>query len=381
MQRKHIQAGLGKLRSACFVLGFTLLAGAPAHAESDKADFNKKLNALIRPDGFTVELFARVPGARSMVVVNDLDVVFVGTRGEAVYAVSIGDRSVKQVLSDLNVPNGIAFKDAYLYVAEQDRLVRFKAPDVAALSAQPAEVLFDALPDNPWHGWRYAAFGADGALYVSIGAPCNICFVNGLEGTIQRFSIANNWQPETFAMGVRNSVGITVQPATGDLFFSDNGADSMGDDSPPDELNRASNGGLHFGYPYFGGGAERTQAFKQSRLPANQAQPLVRFQAHVAALGFAFYQGDMFPEAMKGDVFLAQHGSWNRTDPVGYRLVRVRFDAQGEPTGFDPFIEGWLNADASKWGRPVDVKELPDGSLLLSDDHAGAIWRISYSAP
>ena len=376
MQTKHLQAGLGKLRSACFVLACLLLSVKPAFAQ-----FDDELKSLNSPDGFSVELFARVPGARSMAVANDLGVVFVGTRDESVYGVSLKDRTVKRVLDDLKVPNAVAFKDGHLYVAEQHRLVRFKATNADTLLQPRADVLFEGLPNNPWHGWRYAAFGADGALYVAIGAACNICFVTGLEGTIQRFDEKNNWQPETFAEGVRNSVGIAVQPATGELYFSDNGADNMGDDSPPDELNRAAVAGLHFGYPYFGGGADRTSAFRLSRLPQNATQPVVRFQAHVAALGFAFYEGDMFPNDMKGDVFLAQHGSWNRSEPVGYRVVRVRFDNHGNPTGREPFIEGWLEADGSKWGRPVDVKELSDGSLLVSDDGADAIWRISYTKP
>ena len=209
------------------------------------------------PAGFEIGVFAEVPGARSMAVAADRGLVFVGTRGNHIYAVRFGDGAavadtVTLVRSDRNVANGIAWRDGHLYVAEQHRIVRFRGEDPETLAKASAEVLFDALPDKSHHGWRYATFGPDGRLYVAVGAPCNVCAIDGYEGTIIRLS-PDGGTPEVFARGVRNSVGIDFQPATGILFFTDNGADWMGDDSPPDELNRAPRAGLYFGFPYFGG--------------------------------------------------------------------------------------------------------------------------------
>jgi glucose/arabinose dehydrogenase len=343
-------------------------------------------NALERiklPPGFNIELYARVPGARSMVVMDDWGVVLVGSRGPRIHAVIDDDRDgradrVIKLFSGLNVANGIAWKDDWFYVAEQHRLVRYRAPDLATLVKAEPEVLFDQLPDDSWHGWRYADFGPDGALYVSVGAPCNICTVNGLEGTIVRLK-APDWKREIFASGVRNSVGFAFHPKTGHLFFTDNGADGMGDDSPPDELNHASASGLWFGYPWFGGGKDRTPDFAGRPLPRDATSPAISFGAHVAALGVSFITGRHFPSAYQGDAIVAQHGSWNRSVPDGYRLARIRFDKQTHMAlSWEPFAEGWLGADGTAWGRPVDVKMTAAGNLLVSDDKAGAIYRISH---
>jgi glucose/arabinose dehydrogenase len=238
-------------------------------------------------------------------------------------------------------------------------------------------VVFDGLPDKSHHGWRYATFGPDGRIYISIGAPCNVCAPKGLEGTIIALS-PDGGKPEVMALGVRNAVGLAFHPKTGQLFFTDNGADSMGDDSPPDELNQLENAGQHFGFPWFGGGQDRTPQFARRPLPDRKlSAPVIAFGAHVAPLGIHFYRGSMFPPEYQHDAFVAQHGSWNRSSPVGYRVVRVRFDNNGNAVSHEPFIEGWLNAGA-KLGRPVDIAELPDGSLLVSDNHGHLIWRISY---
>jgi len=356
------------------------------------------------PPGFKAEIFARVPGARSLLMVDVMGTVFVSTRGDGVYAIPQHDGKageVRKVLTGLKVPNGIAWKDGYLYVAEQHRLVRFIAPTLDALAKAEPEVLFTGFPDDPWHGWRYAGFGPDGRLYVAVGSPCNICAVNGLEGTIVVFDpprgengprgdggdprnpenpdgeIKKPWKPEVFARGVRNSVGFDFHPMTRELHFTDNGADRMGDDTPPDELNHAPKPGLHFGFPWFGGGDARTGEFANDPLPGPMVYPEVRFGAHVAALGIDFYDGNLFPQPYKGSAFVAQHGSWNRSVPDGYRVARVRFDEQGRAAGHETFAEGWL-VEGSSWGRPVDVEELPDGSLLVSDDKLGAVYRITY---
>ena len=214
---------------------------------------------------------------------------------------------------------------------------------------------------------------------MAVGAPCNVCAVAGLEGTIQRFD-PETWQPETYAAGVRNSVGLAFHPETGDLFFTDNGADMMGDDTPPDELNHAPIAGLHFGYPYFGGGKDRTFDFRNATPPNDARSPVIAFNAHVAALGIEFYRGTMFPKEYRTDAFVAQHGSWNRSVPDGYRIMRIRFDEKGLPIGKEIFADGFLS-EGRKLGRPVDLETLPDGSLLISDDHTGAVYRITYRQP
>ena len=362
----------GFIRTAMTVLAVGLTLPACA------ADVEDRLAAIRLPPGFHIDIYARVPGARSMAVAEALGVVFVGTRDEYVYAVRDGDLDgtvdgVVRVLDGLKVANGIAWKDGYLYVAEQHRLVRFRAPDLKTLAGSRPELLFDGLPDDSWHGWRYAAFAPDGSLYVAVGAPCNVCALDGLEGTIVRFP-PEGGGPVVFARGVRNSVGMDFHPADGTLYFTDNGADMMGDDVPPDEFNHAPRDGLHFGYPYFGGGHARTEDFME-RTPPPTVPPVVRFGAHVAALGVRFYRGGQFPDDYRGDAFVAQHGSWNRTVPDGYRVVRVRF-TNGKAAGYEAFAEGWLQGGRA-WGRPVDIKELADGSLLVSDDRSGTIYRIT----
>lgn len=337
------------------------------------------LDMLRLPSGFQIEVFARVPGARSMVLGKD--VLFVSSRGDSVYGVDLKSREAIEVQIGLKVPNGIALDDHHLYVAEQHRVIR--VPLSGALErmwkAKP-EVLFEGLPDNPWHGWRYMTLSPDGQLYIAVGSPCNICRTKGFEGTIVRLP-KDGGTPSIFARGVRNSVGMDFHPVTGELHFTDNGADHMGDDSPPDELNHAPRPGLHFGFPFYGGGADRTSQYARATPPKDAVMPEVAFGAHVAALGIDFYQGRSFPDEYRNDAFVAQHGSWNRSIPDGYRVVRVRFDRAGRAVGYKPFVEGWLRPNGSSWGRPVDVEELPDGSILISDDRAGAIYRVSYHGP
>jgi len=245
-----------------------------------------------------------------------------------------------------------------------------------ALPLQPRIPIKEDLPTEFLHGWRYAGFGPDRKLYVSIGSPCNICEDKGLEGTIIRMD-ADGKNAEVVARGVRNSVGFDFNPVTGDLYFTDNGADNMGDDIPPDELNHVTKIGQHFGFPYRGGKSVTLTGMEGKTPPDGIQAPVIEFQAHSANLGIHFYTGDMFPAEYKNDAFVAQHGSWNRTSPVGYRLMRIRFDDKGNATGKEVFAEGWLQGDDAA-GRPVDIKELPDGSLLVSDDYANVIYRITY---
>ncbi len=338
------------------------------------------LETIKLPPGFRIAVYAEVPNARSMAYAADLGVLFVGTRGFTLYAVTDADRDgvgerVRVLSERLKVANGIAYHDGRLYIAEQDRVSSYR-PRPGALAPAERRILFDKLPDHGHHGWRYAAVGPDGKLYVTVGAPCNICRVSGLEGKVIRMNLDGSGV-EVFARGVRNSVGIDFHPKTGEAFFTDNGADGMGDDSPPDELNHAPRPGLDFGFPHYAGGRDVSPDWRGRPRPDGVTFPAIAFGAHVAALGIDFHVGRMFPPAYRHDAFVAQHGSWNRSVPDGYRVMRIRFDSSGRARGKEVFASGWLKG-GSAWGRPVDLEELPDGSLLVSDDKAGVIYRITY---
>ena len=336
------------------------------------------------PPGFRIEVYAPdVPNARQMAL-GPPGVVFVGSRAEGkVYAVvdRDGDHKADQVhvlASGLEMPSGIAFRDGALYVAEVNRILRFR--DVARDLARPPkpEVVSNAYPSDRHHGWKFLAFGPDGRLYVPVGAPCNICAPNGpLYATITRIDLAGG-APEVVARGVRNSVGFDFHPDTGDLWFTDNGRDWLGDDQPPDELNRLTRPGEHFGFPYCHGSDLRDPDFNGGRV-CDQFTPPARLLApHVAALGMRFYTGRMFPDTYKHGIFIAEHGSWNRSTPIGYRVTYVKVEG-GRAVSYEPFAEGWLKGSTTA-GRPADVLVMPDGALLVSDDKAGRIYRISYAA-
>jgi glucose/arabinose dehydrogenase len=337
------------------------------------------LGRLELPPGFAIRVFAEVPDARSLAIAEGGARIYVGTRGTEVFAVLDPERDgvadeVVQVADDLNVPNGLAVaKDGALLVVEQSRVLRIEP------SGDVEEVLpTGILPDDVFHGWRYARLGPDGLLYFTVGAPCNVCETRGFEGTMLRMR-PDGHDLQIFARGIRNSLGFDWHPRTKELFFTDNGGDFLGDLIPPDELNRAPEAGLHFGYPYRYGHGVPYSEFAGRDPPQPTVPPVLELEAHAAALGIEFYEGSMFPAEYRGDAFIAEHGSWNRTDPVGYRVMRVRFDQRGEPVGTEEFIAGWLNDDGGVLGRPVDIGELPDGSLLVSDDHAGLIYRLTHS--
>ncbi len=347
------------------------------------ADADVKLDALTLPAGFEIAVWAEVEGARSLAVGDGF--VIVGTLDKHVYAVPFDTNTYVAappiILADnLKVPNGVALVGGVLYIAEQHRIVRWGSEpfDVANPARTPVQV-GPNLPDKAWHGWRSITEGPDGRVYVSLGSPCNICVSEPPEGSIVRMN-PDGSDFEVYARGIRQSVGLAFHPATQVLYFSDNNADWMGDNSPPGEMNRVDAPGQHFGFPYYGGGRARTKEFSKQTPPRDVQFPVVEFQAHTATLGFRFYQGDMFPPDIKGDAITAQHGSWNRRVPIGYRLMRVRFDGDYNPVSKEVFVDGWLRRGRS-WGRPVDVKELGDGSLLVSDDTAGVIYRITYRAP
>ena len=329
------------------------------------------------PPGFSIEEYADVPKARSLAL-GDRGTLFVSNRkGRSVYAVveddDGGTRTI-ELLDGMSTPNGIAYYDGDLYVAEIDRVYRYANVEDRLDDMPRGEVLDIDLPSNRSHGWRYIGFGPDGKLYISIGAPCNVCDELGYAQIIR--VNPDGTERETFASGVRNSVGFTWHPETRDLWFTDNGRDMLGDDLPPCELNHAPRQGLHFGFPYCHGGDILDPKFGKDRDCANYTPPVQKLGPHVAPLGVKFYTGDMFPPEYRGQVFIAEHGSWNRSKKIGYRISLVRLDGD-TAISYEPFAFGWLQGEQVS-GRPVDLIVKQDGSLLVSDDQAGKIYRISY---
>lgn len=339
------------------------------------------VHKLRLPPGFRAELWAHgLPNARSLAL-GARGTVFVGTRfAGAVYAIVDrgGERVVKTVATGLHRPNGVAFRDGALYVAEVSRLLRFDDIE-SALDRPPApRVVLDGLPRDEAHGWKSLALGPDGKLYFGIGAPCNICPAPDPYAQIVRFDVRTRTL-ETVARGVRNTLGLDWHPETGDLYFSENGHDWMGDDRPEDELNRASSDGLHFGFPFCHQGDLPDPAHAGGRRCGEFTPPILKLGPHVAALGMKFYRGRQFPPEYRHSIFVALHGSWNRTEKTGFAVMRVALPASGPPISSE-FVTGFLDEERF-WGRPVDVLERPDGSLLVSDDWNGAIYRISHEGP
>ena len=368
--------------AASAVLFGVLSANAGLAQENDYSAILDRINL---PKGFTISVFAEMPKARGIEVVKPNGTVFVGSRHGYVYSMLDVNRDgvadeVRERGSDLNVPNSLAAQDSQLYVALQDQIVMWPVPAEVDtdLPLAPLLPVLGGIDSGYLHGWHTIAFGPDRKLYVSLGAPCNTCEINDVQGKIIRMD-PDGSNVELVADGVRNSVGFDWHPVTGDLWFTDNGADGMGDDIPPDELNRVSFLGEHFGFPYVGGNGIPLPDFEDQTPPMDVTSPEIEFQAHSANLGIEFYEGNMFPSEYRNDAFVAQHGSWNRTEPVGYQIVRVKFDSEGNPTGTEVFADGWLDDEGFSYGRPVDIEELPDGSLLVSDDFAGVIYRISYA--
>lgn len=337
------------------------------------------LDKIKLPPGFKISLYAEVPGARSMTLAPD-GTLFVGTRGDKVYAVRPNGKTGGEVitlLAGLNTPNGVAFRDGALYVAEINRVLRYDNIE-AHLRNPPAPVLVnDQFPSDAHHGWKFIRFGPDDMLYVPVGAPCNIC-----EPDPARYAAIFRMRPdgsglEQYARGVRNTVGFDWDPDTRELWFTDNGRDWLGNDVPPDELNHAPHPGMNFGYPYCHGKSISDPEFGEKRACAEFTPLEMELGPHVASLGMRFYTGSQFPPAYRKQIFIAEHGSWNRFPPFGYRITLVRLK-QGHAAGYEVFAEGWLQG-ITAWGRPVDVQVAPDGALLVSDDKAGVIYRISYS--
>ena len=344
------------------------------------------LATLELPQGFSIHLYASgVPDARS-IALSPSGVLYVGSRkAGTVYAAvdSDGDHRadrVATIAAGLRMPNGVAVRDGALYVAEVSRVLRYDDIDDKLEDPPEPVVITDDYPSDRRHGWKFIAFGPDGWLYVPVGAPCNACESdNPIYAAITRLRPDGSGR-EIYARGVRNTVGFDWKPDTEELWFTDNGRDWMGDDRPPDELNRAPRQGLHFGYPYCHGGDVPDPDLGAGSDCRAYAAPVQKLGAHVAALGMEFYTGEMFPDEYRGQIFIAEHGSWNRTEPIGYRVTVVRLDGN-RAISYEVFAEGWLAGpdEDDAWGRPVDLEILADGSMLVSDDEAGAIYRISYS--
>jgi len=338
------------------------------------------LDQISLPDGFVISVFAdQVENARQLAR-GDQGVIFAGSRRAGkVYAITDPDQDqvanrVYTIASGLKMPTGIAYRDGSLYVAAVDRVLRFD--DIENRLDDPPQpvVINDSFPDRH-HGWKFIAFGPDGMLYVPVGAPCNICDEPGF-AEIKRMR-ADGSGLETYARGVRNTVGFDWDPVTDELWFTDNGRDMLGDNMPACELNHAPRQGMHFGYPYCHAGDVPDPEFGQGKSCQDYVPPAQKLGPHVAPLGMLFYTGPQFPEQYQNQILIAEHGSWNRSEKIGYRVTLVTLDAQRRATSYTAFASGWLQGEEN-WGRPVDLLQLPDGSLLLSDDQAGVIYRISH---
>lgn len=363
-----------------------------------KADAIRKTLARIKlPEGFKIDLYAIVPDARAIAVGPNAGVLFVGTRKTKVYTVTDRDkdRVADEVRAfapgiDFKIPNGVCFsKDGVLTVVEQNRVLSFpaaeffyEAPDVAAGIVVKQGELIPVGEESYNHTARVCRVGPDGKTYIALGQPYNVPAADKMElytkagiGGIVRMD-ADGKNREVYATGIRNSVGIDFA-ADKTLWFTDNQVDGMGDDKPPGELNHATKAGENFGFPWYGGGNVRTVEYKDQTPPANTVAPVAELAPHAADLGLTFYNGKQFPQSYRGGIFIAEHGSWNRTEPVGARIMFAPMNdgKVGQPK---PFADGWLTSDGEYLGRPVDVAVLLDGSLLVSDDTAGAIYRISY---
>ncbi|MEH2509406.1 glucose/arabinose dehydrogenase [Nitrobacteraceae bacterium AZCC 1564] len=366
-----------------------------------KADAIKANLAKIKlPPGFKISLYALVPDARHIAVGPQGVVTFVGTRKNKIYAVTDRGKAgfaeeVKEFAPSVKftIPNGVCFsRDGILYLVEQNRVLSFPAAeffyegaDIAVGQVVPQGELIPKEDESFNHTARVCRIGPDNKLYIALGQPFNVPAKEKLEG-FAKFGIGgiirmdqDGKNREVFASGIRNSVGLDFNPKNGQLWFTDNQVDGMGDGTPPGELNRATQAGQNFGFPYYGGGKVRTAEYKADTPPANVVYPEVEMDAHAADLGMSFYTGKSFPAKYRGGIFSAQHGSWNRTEPVGARIMFTPLKPDGSADKTEVFASGWLTSDGEYLGRPVDVEQLRDGSLLVSDDLAGALYRITYN--
>lgn len=399
MGRRCRWGGAGSALVAVIVAASPATAVETVPRDETAAAALRALAARIRlPEGFGIEFFAPVPGARHLAVAPSGQTVFVGSRGDAVHVVDVAGgvdgHRVRRFAPDLSFdrPNGPCFApDGTLYVAEANRIRAFPGAEAQVDEAAPPAVTVVAVgalvPSGELgggHDARTCRIGPDGRLWVSIGQPHNVT-PPAKEALYRRLGIGaivrmerDGSHREVWATGIRNSVGFDFAPKSGDLWFTDNQVDLMGDDRPPGEIDRATGAGQNFGFPWYGGGRVRTREYGDAPVPVDVVFPEVETDAHAADLGMTFYRGIAFPQTWRGGIFSAQHGSWNRHPSIGARVMFTAIGADGRARGTAVFAEGWRRPDGGWDGRPVDVAELPDGSLLVSDDRAGALWRIVY---
>ncbi len=361
--------------------------------QSSNLEIDSFLEKIVLPEGFEINIYADdVENARSMAI-SPLGTIFVGNRNEDnVFALkdTDGDNVIdkKYLITNKlkNMPNGVAFHDGDLYVAEVNKIWKFEniEENLSHLDKfdeylEEPILISDDFPSDRHHGWKYISFGPDGKLYVPVGAPCNIC-----ESRDEIYASITRMNPdgsnrEIYVKGVRNTVGFTWHPETKQLWFTDNGRDMLGDNIPPCELNKVTGKDQHFGYPYCHGDDIGDPEFGGEYSCSDFVMPVQNLGPHVAPLGLKFYTGKMFPDEYKGDIFIAEHGSWNRSKKIGYRISRVKIE-NNKSVGYETFIYGWLDDDEQEaWGRPVDILILEDGSMLISDDKANAIYRVTYT--
>jgi len=386
MLLRHYLLRIALFSTLSFTLFLTKSVIASGVSQSDLAK-------LSLPTGYSISVFAdSVKNARQMAV-SEKGIVYVGSRSAGVvHAVIDADQDgeaerVIKIIDGLNMPSGLAIHNGDLYVSEVSRILKYADIDKNYQNIKDLEIVIYGLPKEPQHGWKYIDFGPDDWLYVPIGAPCNACYTSG-EGrfdnpyysSILRFNLTTG-EKEWVAKGVRNSVGFDWHPQTKKMWFSDNGRDMMGDDLPPCEINEVSEFGQHFGYPYFHGGTVPDPEFGWGKDSSDYVMPKLNLMAHVAPLGIHFYTGSMFAKDMQNRLFVAEHGSLNRSKKSGYRVMMAKI-INNEVVGYEPFIEGWLNEeDNTAWGRPTAITTLADGSLLIADDFANVIYRVTYQAP
>lgn len=343
------------------------------------------LDKIKLPDSFSISVYAEVPNARSMTL-SPSGVLYVGNRAEdKVYAVTDENKDGKAdkvyvLASGLNTPNGVAFRNGHLYIATICSILKLENIEANLANPPAPKVVYDKLPTDKHHGWKFNAFGPDGKLYIPVGAPCNICKSNNnIYSTITRMN-DDGTGFEIFAEGIRNSVGFAWHPASKEMWFTENGGDMMGNDVPRDELNHAPAAGMHFGFPFCHEGSIPDPEFSEGTNCNDYTPPLQMLGAHVAALGMRFYTAAMFGDAYKNQVFIAEHGSWNRAEPLGYRVSLVKLDTAGRSLGYSTFADGWLQADGKVLGRPVDVEVMTDGAMLISDDYSGVVYKVTKKA-
>lgn len=343
-----------------------------------------QLDQLTLPKGFHIAVYSdQVPNARELAV-GAKGTVFVGSNDAGkVYALTdangdgVAER-VQVIASGLQLPVGVAFKDGDLYVSAVSKILVLRDIENHLDDPPAPQVVNGSFPTETHHGWKFIAFGPDGKLYVPIGAPCNVCDRGKAYAKITRMN-ADGSGLEDVAYGIRNSVGFDWQPGTGRLWFTSNGRDLMGDDMPSDTLNEVTRTGQHFGFPYCHQGDTLDPEFGKGKRCADYRAPALKLGPHVASLGMRFYTGKQFPAAYRGAAIIAEHGSWNRTKKSGYRVMTVRLKGS-QVVSYEPLVTGFMR-DEKAWGRPADVQMLPDGSLLISDDLAGAVYRLTYRAP